>query len=354
MSVLVARFCAAMYSRLFPCLIILVKSKVKGCCLTSESQISIHSTGKAALKLQKTVTASWTYFSWQFNSSSLTSTNCAQGRDVMNNWCGVVESCSEGEQALEHGEIVHLFSFHPFLPSTINSPPCPWTRNEADTLALVGCRPSALLHSSGAASASASTTPQWTAGVASKSSRPRQHSKERVKDQHNTVATGNKKNSPLLTFSLLLVLEPRSVLSLPPGCSHCWVISPCPELTSLSLKFLSPVQLRWGVTEWLWWPPGIQPRWAHPSPSPTFPSRALVGSMRWAWSSPHHQTQLWAAQGSSTSWFSGSNPQRWSQLNPAGHPTSETGRFPDEFFSSDLQHHLKQAFIIHCNFYCIL
>lgn len=56
-----------------------------------------------------------------------------------------------------------------------------------------------------------------------------------------------------------------------------------------------------------------------PVPSPTFPSRALVSSVRWAWPSPHHQTQLWAAQWSSTSWFSGSNPQRWLQLNPAGH-----------------------------------
>lgn len=99
MSVLTARVCTAMYSRLFPCLIISVKSKVEGCCLTTKSQISTHSTGKTALKLQKTVTTSWTYCSWQSNSSSSTSTNCAQGRDVMNNWCGVVESCSEGEQA---------------------------------------------------------------------------------------------------------------------------------------------------------------------------------------------------------------------------------------------------------------
>lgn len=111
MSVLIARTCTAMYSRLFPCLIILVKSKVKGCFLTSKSQISIHSKGKTALKLQKTVTSSWTHFSWQFNSSSSTSTNCAQGRDVMNNWCGVVESCSEGSWAQRNCPFILFPSF---------------------------------------------------------------------------------------------------------------------------------------------------------------------------------------------------------------------------------------------------
>lgn len=82
MSVVIARVCIALYSRLFPRLIILVKSRVKGCCLTTKSQISIHSTGKTALKLQKTATTSLTDFSWQFNSSSSTSTNCAQGREM--------------------------------------------------------------------------------------------------------------------------------------------------------------------------------------------------------------------------------------------------------------------------------
>ena len=35
--------------------------------------------------------------------------------------------------------------------------------------------------------------------------------------------------------------------------------------TSLSLYFLSPVQLRRGVTEWLWCTPGIQPGSTHHS-----------------------------------------------------------------------------------------
>lgn len=352
-SVSKSTVCTAVCSRLFPYLII--KSKVKGFCLTSKSQIPTHSTGKKALKQQKTVTNSWTYFSWQFNSSSSTSTNCAQGRDVMNNWCGVVEPCSEGEQALEHREIVHLYFFLPFLPSTINSPPCPWTRNQADTWAMVGCRPSAQSPSSGAAAGSINHTPvKGSGGLEEQLDKAAfQGMDVRVKDKHSTAATGNnKKNKKQKVHFSHFPFSWSWSTDL--SCSSHKIVH---EVTG---EWFLPVLNSWAFlyhfshpveegTERVALVATWNPAQPTPVPSPTFPSRAAQGGH-----GPAHQTQLWAPESSSAVWFSGSNTQRWLQLSPARHLQMKSGCFPDEFFSSDLQHHLKQDFITYYNFYCIL
>lgn len=294
MSVFIARACTAMYSTLFPCLITSVKSKVKWCFLTSKSQISIQSTGKMTLKLQKTVTSSWTYFSRQFNSSSSTSTNCAQGRDVMNNWRGVVESCSEGEQALEHRKIVHLFSFHPLTPqhnqfsSVSLDQEWSWhiTQGRVQTFSTVTQLRSCIWFHQPHPSEL-----QWWPQKTAEQGSITLHG-VRVRDKHSTGATGNNKKSPLLTFSIFLVLEHRSVLFLPPGCSwsHWWVISSCPFIR---ISLPCPVQGSDRVALVVTWnPTQVNP----PHPQPHLSQQSICGQHKVGMASPHHQTQLWAAQ----------------------------------------------------------
>lgn len=190
----------------------------------------------------------------------------------------VVEPCSEGEQALEHREIVHLFFFLPFLPSTINSPLCPWTRNQADTWAMVGCRPSAQSPSPGAAAGAINHTPvKGSGGLEEQLDKAAfQGMDVRVKDKHSTAATGNNKKTKNRKSTSHIFPFPGSraqICPVPPTRLFMKSLVSDSSLSSTHEPFfiISLIHLRGGVREWLWWPPGIQPS-PPQCPAPHFPA----------------------------------------------------------------------------------
>lgn len=312
-SVSKSTVCTAVYSRLFPYLII--KSKVKGFCLTSKSQIPTHSTGKKALKQQKTVTNSWTYFSWQFNSSSSTSTNCAQGRDVMNNWCGGAMLWRRaGSWAQRNCPFILFPSFPP-------------QHNKFSSVSLDKESGWHMSHG-GVQTFSTVTQPRscswfhqphpsegqwWPRGAAGQGSIPRhgcqsegqtQHSSHR-KQQKNKKQKVHFSHFPFSWFSSTdLSCPSHKIVHEVTGEWFLPVLNSWAFLYHFSHPFERGSERVALVATW-------NPAQPTPVPSPTFPSRAARGGH-----GPAHQTQLWAPESSSAVWFAGSNTQRWLQLGP--------------------------------------
>lgn len=100
------------------------------------------------------------------------------------------------------------------------------------------------------------------------------------------------------------------------------------------------------MREWLWWPPGTQPRSTHASPQPHLSQQSTCEQREVGMAQPTPSDTTLSCTVVLYLLIFRIKPTEVITIKSCRTPTSETGCFPDEFYSSDLQHHLKQAFII--------